>query len=509
VYHNSIAIIFRPLNASKNICKKPRILENPAGFVPKKTTPPHQLAEQIWIPNLNEKLVNQLSDERSNLSLYLESNFEWNKRIQPDYKPSFGSRLRLLYYFLIVQNDFNFLRTYFKIDSKHVKIPPSASTLDRLTNKRLDEKVRFFLAYQHPTKFKGRGKNLVLTPWLETLRYKTVNLTETKYVRLKEELTYRIKQRGKLKTPKKEKNNSNEIERLKNIILEEEMKFKENYVSLEMLLQKDNPIKLAYIKRRKKIFERYQDYAKNCQRAFDNSYRKMQYQKPSQDSEFQEIKPSLKTEYGIKSYGQYISRIMNAAWQYYSEDLKRHHNTIIPPQSTPLAGVHGRNRGWKNLVAAVVMVKGKWTEDFFNEFKGIYKNDPILKSIPSLVDAQKRFEQFISNFGEPKPAVAIMNWDMEGDDEDGDVSSRGVSQQDETIHNKKYQPHSKIEKLLRNVDYFSNERKIRVKVESLRMSLKNNQQKKKFFPDIELKYAERIILNDYLHRERRVPNQMD
>ena len=464
--------------------------------MPRKTTPSHQLAEQIWIPNLNEKLVNQLSDERSNLSLYLESNFEWNKRIQPDYKPSFGSRLRLLYYFLIVQNDFNFLRTNFKIDSKHVKIPPSTSTLDRLTNKRLDDKVHFFLAYEHQTKFKGKGKNLVLTPWLETLRYKTVDLTETKYVLSKEELKHRIKQRGKLKKPKQETDNVTEIKRLKNIILEEKMKFDENYVSLEMLLQKDNPIKLAYIERRKKIFERYQDYANNCQRAFDNSYRKMQY-KLSQESEFQEIQPSLKTEYGIKSYGQYISRIMNAAWQYYSEELKQHHNTIIPPQLTPLAGVHGRNRGWKNLVAAVVMVKGKWTDDTFLEFKRIYKHDPILNSIPSLKDAHKRFEQFKSNFGPAKEVLPVI------------LGTNSDFQQHLGTEDKKRKSSSGIGKLLQKYKSFSIERKIRVKVESLRMSLKDNQQKKKFFPDVELKHAEKIILNDYLHRERRVPNQMD
>lgn len=507
MYHKSLAAIFRPLNASKNICKKSRILENSAGFVPKKTTPSHQLAEQIWIPNLNEKLVNQLSDERSNLSLYLESNFEWDKRIQPDYKPSLGSRLRLLYYFLIVQNDFNFLRTYFKIDSKHVKIPPSASTLDRLTNKRLDEKLRFFLAYEHQTKFKGRGKNLVLIPWLEATKYKIAEFNYNNYVRLKEKLQRKRKELNEL-NKLNEMNAIKKMEKILRQIADTEEKINENYILPHLFEQKDKPNIQANIKRRRKVFKFYRSYGIECQRAFDNFYRKMQY-KPSQEFEFQEIQPSLKTEYGIKSYGQYISRIMNAAWQYYSEDLKQHHNTIIPPQSTPLAGVHGRNRGWKNLVAAVVMVKGKWTEDFFNEFKSIYKNDPILKSIPSLVDAQKRFEQFISNFGEPKPAVAIMNWDMDGDYDYGDVSPRGGPQQDETIHNKKYQPHSKIEKLLRNLDYFSNERKIRVKVESLRMSLKGNQQKKKFFPDIELKHAEKIILNDYLHRERRVPIQMD
>jgi hypothetical protein len=507
MYHKYLATIFLPLSALKKEYKKHRILEKFGGFVPRRTKPSHQLAEQIWIPNLHKKLVNQLSDKRSNLSLYLESNFEWDKRIQPDYKPSLGSRLRLLYYFLIVRNDFNFLRTCFKIDSKHVKIQPSASTLDGLTNKRLDEKVRFFLSYQHTKKFEGRGKNLVLTPWLEASKYKTAEFNYNNYVRLKEKLQRKRKELNEL-NKSSEINAIKKMEKMLRQIADIEKKINENYILPHLFEQKDKPNIQAYIKRRRKVFEYYRSYGIECQRAFDNSYRKMQY-KPSQDSGFQEIQPSLKTEYGIKSYGQYISRIMNAAWQYYSEELKQHHNTIIPPQSTPLAGVHGRNRGWKNLVAAVVMVKGKWTEDFFNEFKGIYKNDPILKSIPSLVDAQDRFEQFISNFGEPKAAVAIMNWDMEGDYDYGDVSSKGGSQQDETLHNKKYQPHSKIEKLLRNVDYFSNERKIRVKVESLRMSLKDNQQKKKFFPDVELKHAERIILNDYLHRERRVPNQMD
>jgi hypothetical protein len=475
--------------------------------VPKKTTPSHQLAEQIWIPNLNEKLVSQLSNERSNLSLYLESNFEWKQRIQPDYKPSLGSRLRLLYYFLIVQNDFNFLRTYFKIDSKHVKIPPSTSTLDRLTNKRMDAKVHFFLAYEHQTKFNGRGINLVLTPWLESLKYKTAEINDKKYRSLKEKLQ-RLKEKHQERKKKNEIKTIDEEEQMLGEIAEVEEEINENYILPQLFEQIDKPNIQAYINRRKKVFKLYQRYASECQYAFDKNYRKLQYDKPNATSEFKKCDPSLKTEYGIKSYGQYISRIMNAAWQYYSEELKQHHNTIIPPQSTPLAGVHGRNRGWENLVAAVVMVKGKWSEEHFDEFRQTYPDHQILTSIPTLKAAHQRYEQFISNFGDAKEAVAIWNWDMEGADDDGDVSSEKIFEQNTSIPNKKYRPHSKIEMLLQNVDYFSNERKIIRKVEGLRKSLMVEKQMEKFFPDVELKHAEKVILWDYLPRERRIPNKL-
>ena len=125
--------------------------------------------EQFQLPWLHAGLAKELKSNSSQLSKTIEHyHFSTSKipnkkfaSFKKGFKKGLGSRLRLLYYHLVVKNNWNLLAAVFRMS----KIP-FPETDAKTPFKKIRRKEVFFLQYQpKKTDFKTTKVNLDLRPW--------------------------------------------------------------------------------------------------------------------------------------------------------------------------------------------------------------------------------------------------------------------------------------------------------------------------------------------------------
>lgn len=343
---------------------------------------------QHWIPNLHPSLKKALRDEHSPLSKVL-TNIHSKHRIGDvaikfsERKPSLGARLRLLYLYVVVnRNHRAVFKNAFRIDSDDLEFSPKKEQSGLGSIHPTDQSM---LCVESNHDLWSEGLNLTLKPWEEAWKavYKKVFDSNEQLNRC-----FAILDKHQ-----------------EHVLSTSEMEFyiavKEdyvvgNYIPLKMLRHQFTSKKTEnQIERRMKNFDFYKICWAKCEHHFNSQYRNSQFTYMLNSHKKRES-DSLTERFGINSYGEYISRLLNGYWIHYSETIKHLHHTMAQPKRKYLKGIQGRGNGWSNLVAAFVM--RFWDEDRFRRFKSTCKGSSVAKSFPDFASVQSRVSVFQSNF---------------------------------------------------------------------------------------------------------------
>ena len=323
--------------------------------------------DQIHLPKLHSGLIKELDSNSSQLSKFLEHNYFSTSKIpgrkfryfHKGYQPTFHARLKLFYLYVIVHEDWRVLQSVFRMKkTPWPKVIKSITPLENLKS----AQVLFFLEYTPDHEYDGEDKNLSLKSWAKTSRH------ENPYSRsVPDHLYNRFLDAYDCATM--EGNARGKRTKLECTSLKREWEddFYVNYVTgnynpLELLLKQDIPSRKGQININNARFGEYNRSFADSQANF-RKWRLNTYRYDSKLNGYERRKDvgSLYGRFGIKSYGHYVSTIMNNAWLFFSEDCKSHHFTQEHKRGAWKFGLGGRGNGYHRLGAARIIAH--WDDD--------------------------------------------------------------------------------------------------------------------------------------------------
>ena len=394
--------------------------------------------EQFQLPWLHAGLAKELKSNSSQLSKTIEhyhfsiSKIPNNKfaSFKKGFKKGCGSRLRLLYYHLVVKNNWNLLAAVFRMS----KIPFPATDAET-PFKKIGRKEAFFLQYRPKnTDFKTTKVNLDLRPWTEA--------SHSRYSRgIPEELNERFLKACKAND---EDGKGQETKRRDQEKLESEYEIslgdtELNDLVIQYLKEQDkktidwkkewddffyphfvdgnfNPIGnlvkqhrlptvAATIERKNACWGPFRQFHADCAAHFSGKFRLNHYTWHS-DTEFfvaRRDPESLFGLLGIKNYAQYVCTILNNAWIFFSEECADLHHTQVVKRG-PIKGLGGHGNGYHRLGAAYIITR--WEDD--EKLQRLRKDFPDLLCIrpfKTTEDAKAFLSRWESNYIVPEDEV--------------------------------------------------------------------------------------------------------
>jgi hypothetical protein len=394
--------------------------------------------EQFQLPWLHAGLAKELKSDTSQLSKTIEhyhfstSKIPNNKfaSFKKGFKKGIGSRLRLLYYHVVVKNNWNLLAAVFRMS----KIPfPEIEA--KTSFKKVGRKEAFLLQYQPKnTDFKTTKVNLDLRSWTKA--------SHSRYSRgIPEELLERFMKACKANDEDGKEQETEQIEPeqleseydislgdtdLEDLVIqylkEQEKKtidwkkewddffyphFVDGNFNSKGNLEKQHrlPTVAAMIERNNACWGPYRQFHADCAAHFSGKFRLNNYAWDS-DTEFfiQRKDPmSLFGLLGIKNYGQYVCTILNNAWIFFSEECTDLHHTQVVNRG-PIKGLGGHGNGYHRLGAAYIIAR--WGDD--EKLQRLRKDFPDLLCIRpfrTTEDAKGFLSRWESNYIVPENEV--------------------------------------------------------------------------------------------------------
>lgn len=402
-----IAHVSQPLTPGKSQAfgqlffslQKPTIIENSEGSVKdlrwRKGRIAYGSKEQFQLPLLHAGLAKELKSNTSQLSKTIEHYHFSTSKIPNNKFASFkkgskkgrGSRLRLLYYHIVVKNNWNLLAAVFRMSEI-----PFPETDAKTPFKRIGRKEAFFLQYQPKNiEFETAKVNLDLRPWTKAShsRYSRgipVELYE-RFMKAckandevgKEQETEQIEQEElvseydlllgdsgleDLVTQYLNEQNNKTIDWKKEWddffyphFVDGNFNPKENLKKQHRL-----PTVAATIERKNACWRPFRQYHADCAAHYSTKFRLNQYTWDGETKFFVRRKDpdSLFGSLRIKNYAQYVCTVLNNAWIFFSEECASLHHTQVVNRG-PIKGLGGHGNGYHRLGAAYIIVY--WDDD--------------------------------------------------------------------------------------------------------------------------------------------------
>ena len=406
--------------------------------------------EQFQLPCLHAGLAKELKSNSSQLSKTIEhyhfstSKIPNNKfaSFKKGFKKGRGSRLRLLYYHVVVKNNWNLLAAVFRMS----KIP-FPETDAKTPFKKIGRKETFFLQYQpKKTDFKTTKANLDLRPWTKA--------SHSRYSRgIPEELNDRFKKASKANTEDRKEQETKRIEqekpkseydislgdtKLEDLVIqylnEQDKKtidwkkewddffyphFVDGNFNGKESLEKQHrlPTVAATIERKNACWGPFRQFHADCAAHFSGKFRLNHYTWHA-DTEFfvpRKDPESLFGLLGIKNYDQYVCKVLNNAWIFFSEECADLHHTQVVNRG-PVKGLGGHGNGYHRLGAAYIIAR--WDDD--EKLQRLREDFPDLLCIrpfKTTEDAKAFLSRWESNYIVPEnEVVRIKKVDPHTDD---------------------------------------------------------------------------------------------
>lgn len=390
------------------------------------------------LPWLHAGLAKELESNSSQLSKTIEhyhfsvSKVPTNKfaSFHKKYTPSLASRLRLLYYHIVVKNNWNLLAAVFRMNEI-----PFPKTDAETSFKKIGRKEVFFLQYRpQNSDFKKIKTPLYLKNWAkashfpysrgipEELLERFVKACKANDEQESEQQTVQT-EREKLELEYQISLGDADLEELVIQYIKEQTNKKidwkkewddffypyfvdGNYNSKENLEKQHRlPTVAATIARNNACWGPFRQFHADCAAHFSVKFRLNHYTWDSDTKFFLPRKDpsSLFGSLGIKNYAQYVCTVLNNAWIFFSEECASLHYTQVINRG-PIKGLGGHGNGYHRLGAAFIIVG--WGDD--EKLRRLRKDFPALLCIrpfKTTEDAKNFLSRWESNYIEPEDEV--------------------------------------------------------------------------------------------------------
>jgi len=359
--------------------------------------------DQHQLPNLHAGLVKALKSDNSQLSKFLEHHY-FSKSKTPDgefrhyykgHKKSVSSRLRLFYLYIVVGRNWNLLRSVFRME--RIPWPENMESSSKFAS--LKPKELFFLEYSSVAPFeKAEEKySLNLKNWAEAAACKK-SLAIPDHLYKKFVRAYESSQLEDSEAAPWQKKAINEWE---NFFFPEFVQG--NYNPEKNLLNQNLPARRGIIEMKNAQFRPYQQAFARCRSNWAR-FRRNQYNYTGEGYERRTDSYSLIGRFGIKNYAQYVVRIMNNAWEFFSEECKPYHYTQPSKQGPWKFGLGGRGNGYHRLGAAFV-IAGWEDEKKLAQLRIDFPDLECIHPFNTTEDAKKFLTRWEGNFIVPDDEV--------------------------------------------------------------------------------------------------------
>lgn len=394
--------------------------------------------EQFQLPWLHAGLAKELKSDTSQLSKTIEhyhfstSKIPNNKfaSFKKGFRKGSGSRLRLLYYHIVVKNNWNLLAAVFRMSEI-----PFPETDARTPFKKIGRKEAFFLQYLPKNiEFETTKINLDLRPW--------TTASHSRYSRgIPEQLNERFMKACKAndedgKGQETERTQEEKIESEYDISLgdseledqvirylkEQDKKtidwkkewddffyplFVDGNFNPKGNLEKQHrlPTVAATIERKNACWGPFRQFHADCAAHFSGKFRLNHYTWDGETKFFVPRKDpgSLFGLLGIKNYDQYVCTVLNNAWIFFSEECADLHHTQVVSRGL-IKGLGGHGNGYHRLGAAYIIAR--WEDD--EKLQRLREDFPDLlciKPFKTTEDAKAFLSQWESNYIVPEDEV--------------------------------------------------------------------------------------------------------
>ena len=390
--------------------------------------------DQFQLPWLHAGLAKELKSDSSPLSKALEHHHFSVTKISSNkfssfhkhYKPSLGSRLRLLYYHVVVKNNWKFLAAVFRMK----EIPFPEKTQSKPSFERIGQKETFFLKYQPENDdFNTIKYNLSLKNWAyaSTFRY-AQGIPEELLNQFME--AYRASQHhtdGKQTVQTQQEKHETEgaslgdgeYKELVDWYLKKQTRTKKNWKKewddffyphfvngnynpeSNLIKQQSSPTVAATIERNNACWGPFRQFHADCASHFRINFLKNQYTWDKNGFYLSRKDPdSLFGSLGIDNYAKYVCTVLNNAWIFFSEECANLHYTRVINRG-PLKGLGGHGNGYHRLGAARIIVH--WNDDEkLAELRNDFPDLLCIHPFKSTKDAQDFCARWESNFIVPE-----------------------------------------------------------------------------------------------------------
>jgi len=439
------------------------------------------------LPNLHAELVKALKSNSSQLSKFLEHHYFSKSKTRDGefrhfykgYKGTITERLKLFYLYIVVGRNWNLLRSVFRME----KIPWPENMEPSSKFASLTQKELFFLKYAPVAQFETAEKkySLNLKNWAKASACnKSLAIPDHLY-----EKFVRAYESSQLKDPEAEPWQKKAKEEWEDYFFPE---FVQGNYNPEGILRNQNiPARRGIIEMNNARFTPYQQaFARS--RSNWARYRRNQYHYRVEGYEMRTDSSSLIGRFGIKNYAQFVVRIMNNAWEFFSEECKQYHYTQPSKQGPWKFGLGGRGNGYHRLGAAFV-IAGWEDKKKLAQLRIDFPDLECIYPFKTTEDAKKFLTRWEGNFIVPEDEVV----------------KQGSVDHDETLEDVFESPLGKqIEyKSLKNSLDFLNRDKNPERANKLWNTVVkgNHRLQHKYFPRHECDFAASYILK-WLHRPR-------
>jgi hypothetical protein len=390
--------------------------------------------DQFQLPWLHAGLAKELKSDSSPLSKAIEHHHFSVTKISSNkfssfhkhYKPSLGSRLRLLYYHVVVKNNWKFLAAVFRIK----EIPFPETTKSKPSFGKIGSKETFFLKYQPKSDdFDTIKYNLSLKNWAyaSTFRY-AQSIPEELLDQFME--AYQASQHrtdGKQTVQTQQEKHGTEraslgdagVKELVDWYLKKQARTKKDWKKewddffyphfvdgnynpeSNLIKQQRSPTVAATIERNNACWEPFRQFHADCAAHFRIKFLKNQYTWDKNDFYLSRKDPdSLFGSLGIDNYAKYVCTVLNNAWIFFSEECADLHYTRVINRG-PLKGLGGHGNGYHRLGAARIIAR--WNDDEkLAELRNDFPNLLCIQPFKSTKDAEDFCARWESNFIVPE-----------------------------------------------------------------------------------------------------------
>lgn len=390
--------------------------------------------DQFQLPWLHAGLAKELESDSSQLSKAIEHHHFSVTKISSNkfssfhkkYTPSLGSRLRLLYYHVVVKNNWRLLAAVFRMK----EIPFPKEFVNRTPSLNISTKETFFLNYNPKNDDYDTIKwNLNLKPWAyaSTFQYSR-SIPQELLGRFMKSYRANQHQDDEKQTAQTEQEKiENEAISLGDADLEELVAsylksqankkidwkkewdeffyphfVKGNFNPLSNLKkQQCSPAVAATIERNNACWGPFRQFHADCAAHFNQKFRLNQYTWDKNDFYLSRKDPdSLFGSLGIDNYAKYVCTVLNNAWIFFSEECADLHYTQVINRG-PIKGLGGHGNGYHRLGAASIIVH--WNDDAkLAELRDDFPDLLCIHPFKSTKDAEEFCARWESNFIEPE-----------------------------------------------------------------------------------------------------------
>ena len=393
--------------------------------------------DQFQLPWLHAGLAKELDSNSSPLSKAIEHHhFSLTKipthkfaSFHKKYTPSLGSRLRLLYYHVVVKNNWKFLAAVFRM--KEMPFPEKTRNITSFNG--IGSKETFILNYQPKNNDYYTIKyNLSLKNWAyaSTFRYSQA---------IPEGLLDRFMKAYRANQDHKDVEQTIELEQAdseleesplgdaehKKLLLQyldkqskKEIDWKQEWDDFfyprfidgnfnpesSLIKQQRSPTVAATIERNNACWEPYRQFHADCAAHFRLKFIKNQYAWDKDGFYLSRKDPdSLFGSLGIDNYAKYVCTVLNNAWIFFSEECAELHYTRVIRRG-PMKGLGGHGNGYHRLGAASIIAR--WDDDRkLQELRNDFPELLCIRPFKSTKDAKDFCARWEGNFIVPENEI--------------------------------------------------------------------------------------------------------